>query len=136
MTGSLHLAPLELLLRMAPLAVIQSLVYAWLSGELNRATTLLATHEAPSAIGLALVGNGFLAFVLNVSSFQTNKLAGALTMTLAANVKQCLTILLGIVLFDVRIGPVNAAGMVVTLAGAAWYSKVELLAKSKSKVGG
>jgi len=83
-------------------------------------------------MGLVLLGNGCLAFGLNVSSFQTNKLAGALTMTLAANVKQCLTILLGVLLFDVRVGLWNAAGMIITLAGAAWYSKVELLSKSKT----
>lgn len=79
----------------------------------------------------ALLGNGVLAFVLNISSFQTNKLAGALTLTVAGNLKQCLTILLGIVLFDVRVGLVNGVGMAMAVAGAAWYSMVELNSKGK-----
>ena len=54
------------------------------------------------------------------------KAAGALTITVCGNVKQALTILFGIVLFHVQVGLTNAVGMVVTIAGAVWYSKVEL----------
>ncbi len=67
--------------------------------------------------------------MLNVSSFSTNRAAGALTMTVSANVKQCLTILLGIAAFGLRVGFLNGLGMAVALAGAAWYSAVELRAK-------
>jgi len=131
MTGSLALPALEILLRMSPLAAVQALVYAYLSGETARFTTFVADGHMPSSMVLALLGNGFLAFVLNVSSFQTNKLAGALTLTVAGNLKQCLTILLGIVLFDVRVGLLNGVGMLITVLGAAWYSKVELDSKGR-----
>lgn len=47
-------------------------------------------------------------------------------MTVCGNVKQCLTILLGIVVFGVRVEWLNALGMVCALAGAAWYGVVEL----------
>lgn len=73
--------------------------------------------------------NGALAFVLNVSSFSANKNTGALTMTVCGNVKQCLTILLGILLFGVKVGVLNGAGMMITLAGAVWYSMIELKSK-------
>ena len=75
--------------------------------------------------------NGLLAFLLNISSFSTNKNAGALTMTVCGNVKQCLTILLGIMVFGVKVGLLNGLGMVGALAGAAWYGAVELGAKGK-----
>lgn len=52
-------------------------------------------------------------------------------MTVCANLKQCLTVLLGILLFDVTVGVWNGAGMLVTLVGAAIYSKVELDSKGK-----
>jgi len=52
-------------------------------------------------------------------------------LTVAGNLKQCATVLLGIVLFNVQVGAVNGIGMVVTLAGAAWYSKVELDTKGR-----
>ena len=130
MTGELALPPLEILLRMSPLAALQSLMYASASGEVTRLMDAVSAGGISKWAWLALAGNGFLAFLLNVSSFQTNKLAGALTISVCSNLKQCLTILLGIVLFDVQVGMWNGLGMVITLAGAAVYSKVELDAKA------
>ncbi|KAF2083982.1 TPT-domain-containing protein [Saccharata proteae CBS 121410] len=133
MTGSLALPPLEFLLRMSPLAAVQSLVYALVTGELQAFIKYAAEGHITTASWFGLLGNGFLAFLLNVSSFSANKLAGALTMTVCANVKQCLTILLGILAFDVRVGLINGLGIAVALAGAALYSKVELDSKGKKK---
>ncbi len=149
MTGPLALSPLETLLRMSPLACAQALLAALLTGELSAATSLITGSADDVGVGggpaalplvlpflplplprpslaLALVGNGALAFVLNVSSFATNRAAGALTMTVCGNVKQCLTVLLGVLLFGVRVGCTNGVGMIVALAGAAWYSAVEI----------
>jgi len=131
MTGSLKLPALEILLRMSPLAALQSILYAHLAGETAGLRATVAAGGISNGMWLALLGNGFIAFVLNISSFQTNKLAGALTITVAANLKQTLTILLGIVLFNVRVGMLNGVGMVITLIGAAWYSKVELDSKGR-----
>jgi hypothetical protein len=154
MTGPLALSPLESLLRLSPLACAQALLIAFLTGELAAfyaqvfATSTPTTHSpapspyltskstptvpTPSAALtplqtlLVLSCNGLLAFVLNIASFSTNKRAGALTMTVCGNVKQCLTVLLGIALFGVRVGLPNGLGMAVALGGAAWYSVVEL----------
>ena len=131
MTGSLALPALEILLRMSPLAAVQSLLYAFATGEVTEFNAWVAEGNLTFSYTSALLGNGLLAFFLNVSSFQTNKLAGALTMTVCANLKQCLTVLLGILLFDVTVGVWNGAGMLVTLVGAAVYSKVELDSKGK-----
>ncbi|CAF9923420.1 UAA transporter [Imshaugia aleurites] len=131
MTGSLALPALEILLRMSPLAAVQSLLYAFATGEASAFSAWVAEGNLTPSYSSALLGNGLLAFLLNVSSFQTNKLAGALTMTVCANLKQCLTVLLGIALFDVTVGVWNGAGMLVTLLGAAIYSKVELDSKGK-----
>lgn len=130
MTGVLALSPLETLLRMSPLAFMQAILCALLSGEFGDFRK--ANPDGPSGLlMLALVGNGLLAFLLNVSSFSTNKVAGALTMTVCGNVKQCLTVLLGIVLFGVRVGFLNGLGMLIALGGAAWYSAVELRTKGQ-----
>lgn len=131
MTGSLALPALEILLRMSPLAAVQSILFSAATGELSSFLQHAAEGNFTRATFLALLGNGLLAFLLNVTSFQTNKLAGALTISVCGNVKQCLTIVLGIVLFDVKVGALNGAGMLVALAGAAWYSKVELGNKMK-----
>lgn len=131
LTGNLKLPALELLMRMSPLAAIQSILYAYLTGELGQFVTFVAEDHLSPSLGLALLGNGVLAFVLNVTSFQTNKLAGALTLSVCGNLKQCLTVLLGVVLFNVHVGLLNGAGMLITLVGAACYSKVELDSKRR-----
>lgn len=140
MTGSLKLAPLEFLFRMSPLACLQSLIYGVWSGEVSNLMAdvapirSLATAQqvyGVTALLAIILCNGFLAFCLNVSSFTTNKLVGALTMTVCGNLKQCITIILGVVLFNVEVGFFNAAGLVVTMAGVAAYSSVELHSKRK-----
>lgn len=132
---------------MSPLALLQSLLYAYLSGEISsfrlaapRSTTspsssdflpplydtsLPVTLSTYRYIGILAI-NGIHAFALNISSFSTNKNAGALTMTVCGNLKQCLTIFLGILIFRVHVGWSNALGMVCVLAGAAWYGVIEL----------
>lgn len=133
MTGSLALPPVEFLMRMSPLAALQALICAFLTGEVAQFREKLSTNTyAPTSMVLALAGNGLLAFMLNVSSFNTNKLAGALTMTVCANLKQCLTVLLGIFIFSVKINALNGAGMAITMLGAAIYSKAELDKKKKA----
>ncbi|GAB7350887.1 hypothetical protein MBLNU459_g1403t1 [Dothideomycetes sp. NU459] len=136
LTGNLKLPALELLMRMSPLAAIQSIFYAYLTGEFDHFITFVREDHMTPSLGLILLGNGILAFVLNVTSFQTNKLAGALTLSVCGNLKQCLTILLGVLLFNVHVGLLNGAGMLVTLGGAAWYSKVELDVKKRPAVVG
>ena len=127
MTGSLALDPMELLLRMSPLAAVQCLIYAIVSGELVQIRVAVGDGSLGSAsLIIMLLCNATGAFFLNAVSFQTNKLAGALTMSVCGNVKQCVTIALGIVLFSVQIAALNALGMFIAICGAAWYSRVEL----------
>ena len=131
MTGNLKLPALELLYRMSPLAAMQSFLFATMAGELSGFAGWVGQGNLTFSYGGALAANGLLAFFLNIASLHTNKLAGALTMSICANLKQCLTVLLGIIVFDTRIGVVSGYGMLITLAGAAMYSKVELQQKAK-----
>lgn len=157
-TGRFRLSPLELLYRMSPLAFVQTIVYAYLAGELEVLGLRLSSPEdvvgATAAAGsgplsflggidyteiefeysqklmLHLLLNGIIAFGLNIVSFTTNKKTGALTMTVAANVKQILTIVLAIFFFNLTVTPLNCMGILVTLLGGAWYAKLELDRKS------
>ena len=136
MTGSLSLPPVEFLMRMSPLAALQALACAAASGEVGGFRDLITSGDIslPPAIA-SLGGNGFLALLLNISSFNTNKLAGALTMTVCGNLKQCLTVALGIFLFHVTVDWLNGFGMFVTMLGAAVYSKSELDNKKRKSQG-
>jgi len=80
-----------------------------------------------------LASNGILAFFLNVVSFNANRRVGPLAMSVAANVKQVLTILFAVILFDLTITPANGIGILLTLAGGALYATVEYDEKQKGR---
>ncbi|KAI5120319.1 hypothetical protein M0805_000379 [Coniferiporia weirii] len=131
----LQLHPLDLLSRMSPLAFIQCVAAAAAAGELERVRASSA-RDMSAGRGLALLANGLLAFALNVVSFTANKKVGALSITVAANVKQVLTILIAVFLFDLTITPVNGLGIVLTLVGGAWYASVEYREKQRRGTSG
>ena len=82
----LTLSPLHLLLLLSPLAFVETMVLAYLTGELGRVRCFLLDS---SRTGVAtpqrtwLLLNGVLAFFLNVVSFNANRRLGPLAMTVA-----------------------------------------------------
>ncbi|KPV75367.1 uncharacterized protein RHOBADRAFT_14250 [Rhodotorula graminis WP1] len=80
--GRLKLHPLDLLVRMSPLAFMQCVFFGWWSGELDRVRAYAATDMTQNK-AIALAMNGAIAFGLNVVSFTANKKTSALTMTVA-----------------------------------------------------
>ncbi|KAL1921181.1 uncharacterized protein VTP21DRAFT_10897 [Calcarisporiella thermophila] len=128
--GRLKLDPLDLLLRMSPLAFVQTMAYAYVTGEIEDLRTFAAT-EMTWPLAFALLANGAMAFFLNVVSFTANKKTSALTMTVAGNVKQVLTILLAVSIFADNISWLNGLGIALTLFGGAWYTSLELKEKQK-----
>jgi drug/metabolite transporter (DMT)-like permease len=119
--GRLKLHPLDLLLRMSPLAFVQTMAYSYISGEMTEVVAFCRTRLTMS-LCFALLINGVLAFFLNVVSFTANKKTSALTMTVAGNVKQVLSIVLAVIIFNLNITFTNLIGIMLTLAGGAWYT--------------
>ncbi|EIN14509.1 TPT-domain-containing protein [Punctularia strigosozonata HHB-11173 SS5] len=117
----LGLHPYDLLARMSPLALVQCLCYAHYSGEL-----IHVAENASYGTVIILLANGIIAFALNVVSFTANKKTSALSMTVAANVKQVLTIMLAVFIFGLSISPLNIIGIAVTLLGGACYAWAQL----------
>lgn len=83
--GRLKLHPLDLLLRMSPLAFIQTMIYSYLTGEMQLVQEYCKTNMNFSVF-CALLLNGVIAFFLNVVSFTANKKTSALTMTVAGKI--------------------------------------------------
>ncbi|MCJ1305815.1 UAA transporter [Hypocenomyce scalaris] len=130
-TAGLHLNAIELLHRMAPLAMLQTFVAAWVHGEVAACRrNVLLKGNIDGTLCTMLVANGAIAFGLNLISFSANKKVGALTMTVAANVKQILTTVLSFMVWKMEIGWLNVVGIVMTLLGGAWYSKAEMAKKA------
>ncbi|KAJ7672574.1 triose-phosphate transporter family-domain-containing protein [Mycena polygramma] len=117
--------PLDLLYFLSPLALVQCVLLAHFTGELAR----VRDYEMSYLKAIALVLNGCIAFGLNVVSFSANRRVGALGMTVAANVKQVLTIVCAVMIFNLTITTLNAVGIVLTLVGGAWYAWIELIEK-------
>ncbi|KAI8138729.1 triose-phosphate transporter family-domain-containing protein [Fennellomyces sp. T-0311] len=131
--GRLKLHPLDLLLRMSPLAFAQTLIYSYATGEMALVREFYQT-EFTWTLFFALLVNGIIAFFLNVVSFTANKKTSALTMTVAGNVKQVLSIVLAVIIFKLHITWMNAWGILLTLAGGAWYTHVEMTERSTKRL--
>ena len=80
---AIKLHPLDLLLRMAPFAVVQCIAYAYLSGEMQRMSAREDLNLWDQGLTATLVFNGSLAFAMNVVSLMANKTAGPLAMAVA-----------------------------------------------------
>lgn len=119
--GSLKLHPMDLLLRMSPLAFLQCMFFGYLSGEWDGVAAWNAQLQSSAPLK-ALWLNGILAFFLNLVSFTANKKTSALTMTVAGNIKQVLSIVLAVIIFNLTINGVNMLGIATTLGGGAWYT--------------
>nr|KAJ3405593.1 UAA transporter [Polyrhizophydium stewartii] len=128
--GKLKLHPLDLLLRMSPLAFIQTMFYAFLTGELRRMSDFMR-DDISTPIIFALLANGCIAFGLNLSSFTANKMTSALTMGVAGNVKQVLSIVLSVMIFSIKVSFTNGVGILLTLIGGALYTHVEIKEKQR-----
>lgn len=111
-TTGLHLTALEILYRLSPLAVAQSLFVGYIHGEVSAFRNFASQPgNLNNKAILILLVNAAMAFGLNMTSFTANKKAGALTMTVAANLKQILTVLISITFWHLKVGWVNAVGM-------------------------
>ncbi|KAI4527040.1 TPT-domain-containing protein, partial [Schizophyllum commune Loenen D] len=131
---TISLDPMSLLYVLSPIAFAECMLLSWMTGEWDQVVTALVGKDGRSirthsGIVSALALNGCIAFMLNVVSFGANKRVGAVGMSVAANVKQALTILLAVVIFDFMITPLNVLGISLTLIGGALYAWVELAEK-------
>ncbi|KAJ2453132.1 hypothetical protein EV183_002472 [Coemansia sp. RSA 2336] len=127
----LKLSALDLLYQLSPLAFVQTIGWAVLTGELFDAWEYAQQIRSDSdsnrmrALIAALVANGAIAFVLNISSFTASKNTSALAMTVAGNVKVVLAVVVGCMMFQVTLSPLSTLGVVLTICGGAAYSAVK-----------
>jgi len=86
----------------------------------------LIMTAAPQVVLLS----GLLSFSLNVSSFIANKVTSALTLCIAANVKQVLLVAFGTVYFGDTVGLINGIGIIVVILGSFKYGLVSINEKN------
>ncbi len=128
LSGDLKLHEIDLLSKMCPLALLQIGLMALLSGELSEIMGRwdeLAGSSAPQVILLS----GVLSFSLNVSSFIANKVTSALTLCIAANVKQVLVVAFSTLYFGDPVSAINALGIMVVIFGSYRYGVASIADK-------
>lgn len=143
----LNLHPLDCLARMSPLSAVHCLVFALANGEPRRLWRFVQGQEFTRAHVAQVALNGVLSFaavalalvaekktrapamaITSASSFfLSSRSAPDLELTraaspLAAHAAQATTILSSVLLFGLRLSPLNFLGVAVTLGGGVLYA--------------
>ncbi len=132
----LNLNAMQLLHYISPLALLQSILYAWIAGELihlpslpsftSRLDTETGENEKSTmnaSFAILIILNGLMALGLNIASFEANQRVGALGLTIAGNLKQVLVLVLDVVVNGKEdMGTWGMwAGVLGTVVGSCWF---------------
>jgi len=123
LTGDMKLHPIDLLIKMAPLAFFECFLMSWYKGEMEDIVFQYEDLLETKAIHLVFL-TGLMSFSLNVLSFTANKVTSPLTLTVSANVKQAILIIMGTVVFGTPISFTSSLGILIVILGSGRYSYV------------
>lgn len=121
---STKLDAINLLYYMTPLSALFLTPFAAYLEFGAIASDWMARKETSTLI-ITLIISGAVAFSLNVLTFLIINSTSALTYTVLGNVKVIFSISISVMIFGNPVGPLNALGCIVTLAGAAWYQNIK-----------
>lgn len=121
---STKLDAVNLLYYMTPLSALFLLPFAAYL-EFGAVYADWLVRKAPWTLIITLFISGAVAFSLNVLTFLLINSTSALTYTVLGNVKVIFSITISVMIFGNPVGPINALGCIITLAGAAWYQNIK-----------
>jgi len=114
--------PLVLIKYVSPFACVGMLIIAIFNGEVYSYYQNHKEVELIKGYGLVL-GTSVASFFLNLTNFTANQKTSPLTMSLTANLKQVLLVLVSLAMFgESTVSFINVCGVVLTLGGMFIYS--------------
>ncbi|GAA5856861.1 hypothetical protein JCM9279_007018 [Rhodotorula babjevae] len=118
----LNLHPLDCLARMSPLSAVHCLVFALANGEPRRLWRFVQGQEFTRAHVAQVALNGVLSFAAVALALVAEKKTRAPAMAITTHAAQATTILSSVLLFGLRLSPLNFLGVAVTLGGGVLYA--------------
>lgn len=132
LTGGYELSSFDLLQRMTPIASIEMFFLILLTGE-NKSMINSQKYVCSFTSIAGCLLSGFIAFFLNLTNFLATFHTSPLTVTIVGCVKQVITIILSVIIFDKSITKTNMFGIIVTTFGSLWYGLLKLKKKQQQK---
>ncbi|TNY18773.1 hypothetical protein DMC30DRAFT_418525 [Rhodotorula diobovata] len=118
----LNLHPLDCLARMSPLSAMHCLGFALANGEPRRLWRFVQGKEFTNAHVAEVALNGVLSFAAVALALVAEKKTRAPAMAITTHAAQATTILSSVLLFGLRLSPLNLLGVAVTLGGGVLYA--------------
>ncbi|BGP40615.1 hypothetical protein JCM10450v2_004610 [Rhodotorula kratochvilovae] len=118
----LSLHPLDILARMSPLSALHCLVFALANGEPRRLWRFVQGREFTGAHVAEVALNGVLSFSAVALGLVAEKKTRAPAMAITTHAAQATTIVSSVLLFGLRLSPLNFLGVALTLGGGVLYA--------------
>lgn len=122
LSGTYSLHPIDLLDKTTPYAFLTMLPFIYMLEFENMAATFEQWGNLNVTFMLLL--SSTTAFLLNVTNFFTNQTTSPLVLSVSGNVKQCLSIVISIIMFQDPINWINATGIVITILGTFAFNMI------------
>ena len=106
---------------MCPYALVQIGILGFLCGEFSEIWQNWDLIIESGLVPRVLLLSGILSFTMNVSSLVANKVTSALTLSIGANVKQVLLIMLSSAYFGDSINGTAGTGIFIVIVGSTAY---------------
>lgn len=123
LSGDYQLQATELIARISPWAAIEMFFFSHITNEPENIFS--SSTYTPNLYGTCLLlFSGVVAYFLNLLNFLATHYTSPLTMNIAGNVKQVLTIVISVFLFEKVLTPLNIVGIVISTIGSVYYSLI------------
>eukprot|EP00741_Cyanophora_paradoxa_P002820 tig00000632_g2737.t1 len=145
LTGAYKLEAFDLLDRVTPPALLMLVPFIFATGEADRLIAWQPKRDAawedlpfwvPQRHAAYILLSCAASLWLNYASFRYNQVTSALSITVAGNAKEALTIVVSVFVFKNTVTPLNLFGTVVTICGSCLYSYLQYLEMTRKEVGG